>query len=975
MWRSAWAKYLPANDDRRELWLPLPQHLVDATGVAAKLWDHWAGDGVRRVIIRDTGDEQVARQLLLLAAALHDIGKLTPAFAGQVTPLADYMRLTGFDWSDGAQERDSRLLPHSVAGHVIVNRFLVAQDIPAHHAGAFAVVIGSHHGVPPTWLQLHNAEGAAHLLGGAEWEAARRELMAELVTGLGLSDAVVALRDVKLSDASQLLLTALVITADWIASNADFFPLTPTNPFTPFPGHPSLTSERVEWAWSQLDLPTPWRATQESLQLDATEMLRTRFGLEFEANEMQEMTLEAARLMTEPGLLLIESLMGSGKTEASLMAAEVLAKRFGFSGVFYGLPTRATTDAMFRRVLEWIQQAPGEEAVRSVQLRHSSAGLNADFRGLPSHASATSTTNATSPLADGNLTDVGRGEPPSRPFSDQLPRGLGKGRENEAIAHSWTRGRKKAALADNVIATIDHELLAGLAARHFVLRHLGLARQVVVLDEVHAADTWMTVYLLRTLNWLGRYGIPVIALSATLPEKQRAEMVRAYLIGRRSGQERPTMVRGPVKRGTRRRVAALPEVPAATGYPLLTAATISGVLQYQGTPASEKVVQVQWQPDQLSDLLEALDPVVASGGCVLVVANTVSRAVARYRQLREAFGERIFLAHSRFVARERAEHDEWLRTTFGPPGKSNSGARRGWIVVATQVAEQSLDVDFDLLVTDLAPLDLILQRVGRLHRHDRPRPAAAPSPRCLVTAFDPAAGPKLESGAAHVYDPWILLRSAAILNEVIAGGGVLRLPADVPMLVNRCYGQLPVGPPEWQPEFARLRDESVKDTAQTERNAGHFLLREPSGPGSIESALIVDMLNNNSGEAEDSAGATKGVRADDGGFEAILLQQAPDGIAMLAHLGGNLVPTDRPLSPSESRQLAGAIVRVPGWVTEHESVARQVITDLAGNYWRAWQQDPVAGGMLVMLLGPEGSAKMGPFTATYDRVIGLEVSR
>jgi CRISPR-associated endonuclease/helicase Cas3 len=966
VWQQAWAKAPSPIPGERRYWLPLGTHLTDTAAIMARLWDDWAGPGPRMVIEADVNDADLARSIAILAAGLHDLGKHSRAFAGQVPDMRTHMESHGYRWAPSAVREDARRLPHSIVGHVMVRELLLHNGAMPASAESFAVVIGGHHGVPPTQAQLNQVKDNPRLVGDLDWDHARAELVDHVLGKLGLRDVLPAVARVQLSDAAQMLLTGLVITADWLASNAELFPLVPA-----FEQPAENSSARAAHAWRTLALPAPWRPIREALSGDPTALLRSRFpgAAGFEANDVQRLSLRAAREMPDVGLVIVEAVMGGGKTEASMLAAEVLASRFGRSGVFYGLPTRATTDAMFSRVLPWWRVVPDERGAggRSVQLRHSGAPLNAEFRSLP---------RAGAPQEEGPLTGL-----PAEVGTDEPSIGQWSGRRKadaEAVAHYWTSGRKKAALADAVIATIDHELLSALASRHVVLRHLGLARQVVILDEIHAADTWMRIYLLRALEWLGRYAVPVIALSATLPPDQRTALIRAYERGRRAGLPRPTSTDHPVlglpMRSTRAQAPPLPHAPATDDYPVLTYVSAGKVSQLTAPPAENRHVELEWTADENEGLADRVAAELADGGCIAVVCNTVSRAIARYRILRDRFGDRVHLAHSRFIAHDRSQNDEWLRSTFGPPGDGADGVDRtdrdGQIVVATQVVEQSLDIDFDLLITDLAPIDLVLQRMGRLHRHDRPRPVRLRTPRCLITAFDPGGVPAVERGAASVYGAHLLLRSAALVLEITGAGGTVKLPQDVPALVRRCYGDEALGPSAWRQAMADAAEAHRQAVGGTERNATNYLLRSPG-----KEATVVGMLTVDAGEADTDVAGTQQVREGDGGFEVILLESADDGLRLLPHLDDDrAIPTDRRPDSETARLVSRCIVRVPAWVTSSPWQMNAVLDDLTSVYFQPWQRDPLLGGQLILLLDPSGRGRMGPYAVSYDPVIGLEVS-
>lgn len=975
-WRIAWAKAPAPKAGEPRLWSPLHTHLTDTAEVARLIWDDWLGEHGRSLIAADLGgNDRAAREVLALAGALHDVGKLTPAFAGQVPEMRAEMEYRGgFTWDPYLVKGDSRTLPHALAGQMLVESFLRARGVPDGNAAAFAAVVGGHHGVPPTAAEVQVARSRREHLGEREWVSARGGLLDYLLTSLDLGPAVESLRACTLSDASQMILTGLVIMADWIASNDEYFPLTPA-----FQDNREKPAVRAQNGWAKLELPTTWRPTDECLTADPTVLLQSRFGVPFAANEVQRLAVEAARAMPEPGLLLIEAVMGIGKTEASLLAAEVFARRFGAVGVFYGLPTRATADGIFPRLIPWWQNVPGaDDGDRGVALRHGTASLNETYRALPrrGHRRRTGEQDVLpeGPLAGGRLTDVGRDAPDTSTWAGRrtVP--------GHAVAHHWTRGRKQAAFADTVVATIDHELMAALQARHVVLRHLGLARQVVILDELHAADSWMFVYLERSLEWLGRYGVPVIAMSATLAPSQRERIVQAYERGRRARQKAPR--RGPafgpdgILQPTVRSVPVpLPTVPATEDYPLITTLS-AGIVSQRSADADARAVrevELAWLPETSGALEREIAAVVDAGGCVLVVCNTVRRAVATYRGLSEVWKGAVKLCHSRYIAHDRIRNDEWLRQTFGKDG----GDRAGRIVVATQVAEQSLDIDFDLLVTDLAPIDLLLQRIGRLQRHTgRVRPVTAASARCLVAGLATApiaeVAPVLENGAERVYGAFHLLRSAALVRELVQAGDLLSLPSDVPRLVRRCYDlEESLGPPGWQPALVAARIAEEKEAVKATNNAGVYRMR---GPG--EEATLAGLVASQSGEAETSAGAAKAVRQDDGGFEVIVLEEDEDGLSLLPHLGdGRVVPTDRVPDWSTVQLIARSMVRVPGWVTSNPRDTDAVLKALSHRYYPEWQRDSILSGQLILLLNATGVGSMGPFTVRYDPEVGLEVAR
>ena len=333
------------------------------------------------------------------------------------------------------------------------------------------------------------------------------------------------------------------------------------------------------------------------------------------------------------------------------------------------------------------------------------------------------------------------------------------------------------------VGTVDHLLYAATLYQAMTPRHAGLAGRVVVLDEVHAYDVYMSQFLFEALRWLADAGVPVVLLSATLPPQLRGRLVAAYLQG-----------------ALARRDLDLSGLPAATGYPNAVSACVVGGEPRFDTRAAEPwrpstTVEVQVLAEEPGDgpdvVVAALRAALGEGGCALVVRNTVRRAQQTYAAVKAEFGAEGVLLHARMTAGDRADRTERVLRLLAAPDREDALPRpERLIVVATQLAEQSFDVDVDLLITDLAPIDL-LQRIGRLHRHTRPadsRPAPARTPRVIVAGIAPQTDgpPRFPGGSSTVYGDYLLLRSAALLPDAAQGSG-WDVPADVPALVARGY--------------------------------------------------------------------------------------------------------------------------------------------------------------------------------------------
>jgi len=225
---------------------------------------------------------------------------------------------------------------------------------------------------------------------------------------------------------------------------------------------------------------------------------------------------------------------------------------------------------------------------------------------------------------------------------------------------------------------------------------------------------------------------------------------------------------------------------------------------------------------------------MADGGCALAIMNTVGRAQNLARVLR-ATGQPVLLIHGQLTSVERARRTEQALDLLGKDRSRQTGRPSSLVIVATQVAEQSFDVDADILFTDLAPMDLLLQRIGRLHRHARPdvdRPERLRQPRVVVTGVDLDVQACLfpdEFGLIDqrkqrlkgVYDPWALIRTAGAL----LGATSWQVPADVPALVEGAYSkQCTWTPSGWQEREADAKRLSHATSASRASHAGSYLL-------------------------------------------------------------------------------------------------------------------------------------------------------
>lgn len=769
---SIWAKtnfwHSAPPEDVNKQWLPLAVHMADSGEVAELIWDNYLSPRQRKLLVeplpRVETIEQSSRNALSLVKLIvgaHDIGKCSPMFLTQNTELYERIFENGDDSLTKYQRADELRgnSPHSWIGEIAFERWLESRwnpDIQSKRSvKQLGSIIGAHHGRPVSWQRhryMENPNLPGEVSGDDSWRRIRRELLEWWMNWTGSQEIVDQCQGLIFPTTWQSLVAGITVMADWIASNQELFPLVDWNELYPkrllSPDH---HRDRTKAAWEKLHLPPSWQP--EILSQDPDQLLQTLFALgsDTHARPAQVAAVEAAEKMTLPGMMIIEEVMGAGKTEAALMAATILAKRAGTSGVLVALPTKATTDAMFSRVIEWAQTSA--KSGFSLKLQHGNAALNSAYK----------------KIQYGRIASAGNTVSPGQSSSMGIDEESTYNRQS-AVVHRWFN-KKAALLASVVVCTVDHLLFSALQTKHVSLRHLGISDKVVIIDEVHSYDVYTSQFLKRTVQWLGAFGAPVIALSATLTRRAREELFAAYEKGQElkqaakekdkvfepfDGSVFPAMRKPVVVGGNQVAAQAKGEGAGSSSQtPIYLALSYSDGPGVQVRPlpvlATKEIEVEHWEGE--AGLVADLQTRLQNGGCALVVRNTVANAQRTYETLRAVFGEDVRLVHSRFTQQDRQDNDEWLVRTFGKPGKSRRPKRA--IVVGTQVVEQSLDIDFDVLYSDLAPIDLVFQRMGRVHRHQRDaRPHLVSHPRCILMGI-PTKGsskPQVDRGSTYVYD-------------------------------------------------------------------------------------------------------------------------------------------------------------------------------------------------------------------------------
>jgi CRISPR-associated endonuclease/helicase Cas3 len=433
-------------------------------------------------------------------------------------------------------------------------------------------------------------------------------------------------------------------------------------------------------------------------------------------------------LAKAPTLYVVEDSTGAGKTEAALILAHRLIASDCASGVYFALPTMATANALYERLAKAYLNFFIMGSRPSLVLAHAARDLDPRF-------------------TEGLF------------YDSNAPTGA------EAQCSAWIAdNRRRSFLAQVGVGTVDQALLAVLPSRFQSIRLAGLMQRVLIVDEAHAYDAYMGQEIEHLLRAHAQLGGSAVVLSATLPEETRQRFVAAY--------------------GER-----IKEV--SKDYPLATWTT-SHAPTVQTAVAPRKI-NVRQVPVRLVQTIEEGDALALDaarqGQAVLRIRNTVSDAIETYDRLSPQH-DRVELFHARYAQVDRQQRESEVLTRYGP--KSGPQQRHGWLLVATQVVEQSLDLDFDLIVSDIAPVDLLIQRAGRLWRHTRPDRALSACQRLIIVTPDPVAEPTGDwlpeafARTARVYQD---ITSLWLTARTLADTGMIDAPSGVRPLVEAVYGK------------------------------------------------------------------------------------------------------------------------------------------------------------------------------------------
>ncbi|MYR95254.1 MULTISPECIES: CRISPR-associated helicase Cas3' [unclassified Streptomyces] len=779
---------------------PLICHALDTAEVASQLFDLCLGPYLKNRLeaaLEPLGD---AREWAARLAGLHDLGKCSPTFQGlradvakTLLPESDHAaidRLREGQRSPGARTD----VAHGLISALYVRKQLVKWGASAETAESIGVALGAHHGYVPGPADLRQISYKRGAIGGETWATRVEELADELCRLRRTPEGEPSAADwarVMMDGPAELALAALTSVSDWVASDRRE------------EAHAGAGVDLTAYAAGVVATEQP---KVKSLGWEACTVPEdTSFGSLFpQSSERRDLQTRLEQLVAGErglGVFLLSAPTGEGKTKAALQAAACMIRLHHLRGFHVAMPTRASGNQAYEVAAELLRPWDGH-AMGRLKLFHGAAGEYLNRRSAAGPP----------PLCPECVAEDG-----GRGASDQF------GCDSDAQAKAQLSS-KADHLNPLVVSTVDQVLKAAVRSGHVFVRLAGLSGKVIIFDEVHGYDVHSGVLFETLLYRLGGLRTPVVLLSATLSTRQQHALVNSWRAGALglSVGELPG-----------------PEVPGTAAYPRILSADVSvgGTVSAVGVTAApvnrDRVVQLHWVDRQ--DVVELALREARRGRNVAIVHNLVGEAKKDWELLRRAVGDLAGqtvvaeLIHGRLDPAERLAAEGRLRARFGPRGSMTAAPGSGGsVVIGTMVLESSLDLDFDVMISAVAPIDSLIQRMGRIGRHrvgaERPEIRFV-----LIRVPEPRSGRKAVNFgyAVNVYDEAILLRTLAVLRE----RDVIRCPDEVQELLDRVYddGEKLRSPLGWEEQWERAAARSERGTPKAGREA--LTARIPMSPG------------------------------------------------------------------------------------------------------------------------------------------------
>lgn len=914
---------------------PLLFHLIDTGNIAYALLDAKAFQYQFHLLSKATGClENDLKYWISYIIALHDIGKCTALFQAKaerkyLEPLIE----AGIPFStlENVNYRHEAFSGIWIQKHLI-KKFgwgkhaarTIASCLRGHHGDFLSKFIKETHELKPIWSVLRGT--IVSIL---------QELFLSSMSSKKFSWKP---NDFPHQSVTGVLLSSLIILSDWICSNNSLFinPLQ-NNAFGTVQGKNNVNGKSKSVAFFRKMVPFVKSANNyrdismeqakravESMGFNTTHKWEpdASFKNLWNFNMLRPIQACCENLVKQvqnlPDIFIIEAPMGEGKTEAALYIASILIARRSLAGMYIALPTAATSNQMHKRVNEFME-VHKVNSISNARLIHGMSWFQ-DDEYTPNYSS----TIIGEPRTDDKLS---------------------------TIAFQWFKPRRRALLSPYAVGTVDQSMLSVLRVKFGVLRLLGLSGKVLVIDELHAYDAYMSRIIIKLLKWAKELHIPVILLSATLPLSKKKMLLKAsgMDISNISNDDEDNML----------------------AYPLITAGKKDGTIisfHVEGGSTIKNLFQLKLHYNCLGDsetIAKIAFAAVIDGGCLCIIANTVRSAQEIYSKIVELdnkdFDDELNcrLFHARFKASDRNLIEKMVLNDFGK-GSLKQPDEEGFhlrpkksILVATQVVEQSLDLDFDEMITEIAPIDAILQRSGRMWRHKGRK--NRPKDESILHVILPALDSFSFGSTGKVYNPYLLLKTLNVLH----GRENIKIPDDIRTIVEEVYedngldvNSEPV-PHEILIKYKKKREKQILEDSSS---ASRYLISEPD-----PNKFLIARQSGFSFDEEEKRNNYFHVQTRLGDItEKIILLDDNDSLIL------NLEAKDRPVK-KKLRRIMGKSVSIPKYLIAGVSPQEGYIPVKNGPDW-------LMNHKILILKNKkwEGTRKGKNIIITYNPEIGLQ---
>lgn len=680
-----WAKLNPKKS--------LIDHMLETGIVAGCLMNGIFRPLVNRLVELTGIDKDILKRQIMFICAMHDIGKTHPVFQGRDNETNEMLR--GYELN---QEAVSTMFRHEeYADEMIKQTALFGFDADMRSTMMIRQIISLHHQKEKEREEKDFVEIKSKI--SERWGNIQKYIynyIKEIFPCEKIEFPNIVFDNPEIGFVVKNGVLGILITSDWIASNNEAMDNKTIRDFSDI-GQYLDWKKRVVTAF----------LFGENLTRSAFPDARS-FDSLFHFGDGRPVQRDVVDIVQKNNikLMLIESGCGSGKTEAALYAASVLGNKNGLSGIYMGLPTGTSAEAIQGRVDDFLT----ELQMRKTKLYTSKSML----------------------LRENNT------EP------------------------SWTDVSRQRLLAPSAVGTVDQVMTAARLVRFESVRMAGLSSKVLIIDEIHAYDAYMITVIERLLQICNVLGIPVILLSATLPVSTKRKLFSTIIDES--------------------------DIDMHSGYPLISYVTTDNEFYECQSESYEpdKNVECESLPilNDYESIAELAVKNVECGGCECVIMNTVSDAINVYDNIKKIADKNcnIILYHARMPEKTK---DEKIKKILKWCGKDRSERPERAIIVGTQVLEQSIDIDVDYMITAICPVDLLLQRIGRYHRHgDAGTIREHMDVKNIVQVLVPDVDDDAEyGGTGHVYKPCYLDAT----RQVIIERPILQIPSCTPEIINRVY--------------------------------------------------------------------------------------------------------------------------------------------------------------------------------------------